>query len=146
MKYICLVYQDIKKLEDASEGELAAVIEGCGSWIRELERTGRHVFSSGLQSILNAATVRKSNGHVSVTDGPFAETKEHLAGFTILNVGDLNEAIQLVAKLPAVCLGSVEVRPIFDVDAPLMDPIDQKLASAMRRSAQDAALWLTGQP
>src|SRR5262249_48132460 len=102
MRYACLVYHDPKKVADLSEAEqLAAILAECeaaDAWRAELEKGGHHVFSAGLQSVRTATTVRHSNGKVSLTDGPFAETKELLGGFTIIEARDLNQALQLVSK------------------------------------------------
>jgi len=88
MKYACLVYNDATKLADLSEEQqLAAIVAECeaaGAWVAELDKGGHHVFSAGLQSVRTATTVRSSNGKLTMTDGPFAETKEFLGGFTII--------------------------------------------------------------
>ena len=134
MKYICLVYQDEEKLRGLPDGALDEMIVECGVWVAELEAGGHHVFSACLQSIRSAATVRNWTGQISVTDGPFAETKEFLGGFTILEARDLNQAIHLASKLPAVRIGSIEVRPVLDADAEVCDPLDRKVAAALRRA------------
>jgi len=136
MKYACLVYIDEKKLESLSEAEqLAAIVADCDAaitWEAELKKNGHHVFSAGLQSVRTATTVGQRNGKVSITDGPFAETKEFLGGFTIIDAKDMNEAIRLVSKFQAQ-LGSVEIRPVMDPDAQLTDPVDRKIVDARRR-------------
>jgi hypothetical protein len=135
MKYICLVYHEEKKLDALTQEELDALVGECGVWVEELDKGGHHVFSAGLQSVKTATTVRSRNGTLITTDGPFAETKEFLGGFTILNARDLNEAIQLASKLPAVRVGSIEVRPVLSPDVELTDPLDQKIGAAIRRGA-----------
>jgi hypothetical protein len=139
MKYACLVYHDPAKLADLSEGEqLAAIIAECqaaAAWRTELEKGGHHIFSAGLQSIRTATTVRNHNGKLSMTDGPFAETKEFLGGFTIIEARDLNEALQLVARF-ASALMTIEVRPVMDSQAELTNPLDQRIAAALGRSPQ----------
>jgi hypothetical protein len=136
MKYACLVYHDASKLADLSEAEqLAAILAECeaaGAWKAELEKGRHHVFSAGLQSVGTATTVRKCDGKVSVTDGPFAETKEFLGGFTIIEARDRNEALQLASRF-ASALVTVEVRPVFNGDAQLTDPLDKKVAAALRQ-------------
>jgi hypothetical protein len=104
MKYICLVYHEEKKL-DALVGE-------CRVSVEELETGGHHVFSADLQSVRTATTVRNWNGKLSITDGRFAETKEFLGGFTLINARDLNEAIQVASKLPAARPRCIDVRLI----------------------------------
>ena len=104
MKYLCLVYLDEKKLDEVPDRE-------CKAWSETLQASGRHIAAEALQSVHAATTVRVRNGKVSVTDGPFAETKEQLAGFYLIDARDLNEAIQLAAKIPPARVGSIEVRP-----------------------------------
>jgi hypothetical protein len=104
MKYLCLVYLDEKKLDLVPDRECKACGEG-------LQASGHHIAAEALQSVHTATTVRVRNGKVSVTDGPFAETKEQLAGFYLIDAKDLNEAIQLASKIPPARVGSVEVRP-----------------------------------
>jgi hypothetical protein len=136
MRYACLVYHDPKKVADLSEAEqLAAILAECEAaraWRAELEKGGHHVLSVGLQSVRTATTVRNDNGKVTLTDGPFAETKEFLGGFTIIEARDLNQALQLVSQF-ASRLVTVEVRPVLDANAELTDPLDQKIAASLRR-------------
>ena len=105
MKYLCLVYLDEKKLTAVPDRECQA----CGDSLRE---KGKLVAAEALQGIHTATTVRVRNGKVSVTDGPFAETKEQLAGFYLIDASDLNEAIQVASKIPPARVGSIEVRPV----------------------------------
>ena len=105
----------------------------CGAWVQELEKGGHHVFSAGLQSVRTATTLRTRSGVLASSDGPFAETKEFLGGFTIINARDADEAIHLATKLPAVRLATIEVRPIFERDVESTDPLDQKIGAAFRR-------------
>jgi hypothetical protein len=134
VKYICLVYHEEGKLDALEQGELDALVGDCIAWTEELEKSGHHVFSAGLQSAGTAMTVRSRNGRMSMTDGPFAETKEQLGGFTLLDARDLNEAIRLAAMLPAARLGSIEIRPILEPDAGLTGTLDQKVGAAIRRT------------
>src|SRR5437763_4415814 len=92
MKYLCMVYQDPATIAALPEEELAKVVADVGAWIGELEKGGHHVFSMGLQSPSTATTVRERGGKLSITDGPFAETKEQFGGFTVIEARDLNEA------------------------------------------------------
>lgn len=105
MKYACLVYLEPDKLHAVKDSECAA----CGDGLR---RRGLLVAAEALQPVDTATTVRMRNGKVSVTDGPFAETKEQLAGFYLIEAADLNEAIQIASKIPPAREGSVEVRPV----------------------------------
>src|SRR5581483_2014228 len=105
MKYLCLVYLEEQKLHAVPDRECAA----CGDGLRH---SGHLMAAEALQPVETATTVRVRNGRVSVTDGPFAETKEQLAGFYLVEARDLNEAIQLASKIPPAREGSVEVRPV----------------------------------
>lgn len=108
MKYLCLVYLEEQKLHAVADGECMA----CGNGFRE---SGVLVAAEALQPVDTASTVRVRGGRVTVTDGPFAETKEQLAGFYLLDARDLNEAIQMAAKIPPAREGSVEVRPVREL-------------------------------
>lgn len=108
MKYLCLVYLEEEKLRTVPDKECMT----CGDGFRN---SGVLVAAEALQPIATAATVRVRNGKVSVTDGPFAETKEQLAGFYLLDARDLNEAIQMAAKIPPAREGSIEVRPVREL-------------------------------
>jgi hypothetical protein len=105
MKYLCLVYMEKDKLTAVPDREC----QECGAGFRE---AGVLVAAEALQPVETATTVRLRNGRLSVTDGPFAETKEQLAGFYLLEARDLNEAIQLASKIPPAREGSIEVRPV----------------------------------
>ena len=142
MKYLCLVYHEQEKLDALSQAEMDDLVGACIGWVEELEQSGHHVFSAGLQSVATAATVRHRGGKLQVTDGPFAETKEFLGGFTLITARDLNEAIQLASKFPSARLGSMEVRPVLEPDGELVSPLDRKLGAAIRRNV--AGIKLTG--
>jgi hypothetical protein len=109
MKYLCLVYLEKEKLRAVPDSECMS----CGDGFR---KSGLMVAAEALQPAETAATVRVRGGKVSVTDGPFAETKEQLAGFYLLDARDLNEAIQMAAKIPPAREGSVEVRPVRELN------------------------------
>jgi hypothetical protein len=139
MRFACLVYYEEQKLDALSEPEkLAAIVAECraaAAWAEELKNGGHHVFSAGLQSVRTAHTVRSREGKRFVTDGPFAETKECLGGFTIIDARDLNEALQLAARFPAGII-SIEVRPLMDPAGELIDPVDRKIVAAIRGNSQ----------
>jgi len=105
MKYLCLVYLDEKRLDELPD-------EDCVDFDTAIRKSGQCIASEALESVQTATTVRVRNGKVSVTDGPFAETKEQLAGFYMIEAKDLNEAIQLASKIPPARVGGIEVRPI----------------------------------
>jgi hypothetical protein len=105
MKYLCLVYLEEQRLHEVPDRECAA----CGDSFRN---SGVLVAAEALQPIETATTVRVRGGKVAITDGPFAETKEQLAGFYLIEARDLNEAIQAAARIPPARVGSIEVRPV----------------------------------
>ncbi len=105
MKYLCLVYLDEKRLDELPD-------EDCVEFDTGIRKSGHCLASEALQSVQTATTVRMRNGKLSVTDGPFAETKEQLAGFYMIEARDLNEAIQIASRIPPARVGSVEVRPV----------------------------------
>jgi len=117
MKYICLGYFDEKKWEAMSESEQTAVMDECFAYDDVLRKNGHFAGGEALQSARNAATLRWKNGKVSVTDGPYAETKEQLGGFLVLEARDLNHAVRLISKHPGLKAGPFEIRPVEDMSA-----------------------------
>ncbi|HSB98202.1 MAG TPA: YciI family protein [Spongiibacteraceae bacterium] len=115
MKYLCLVYFEEKSMQAMSQSEWDALNNECLDCGDGLRASGHWLGGEALQSVDTATTVRVRNGKVTTTDGPFAETKEQLAGFYLLDARDLNEAIQLAVKIPPARYGSIEVRPIREV-------------------------------
>lgn len=105
MKYLCLVYLDEKRRDEVPD-------EDCVEFDTSVRNSGQCIASEALESVHTATTVRVRHGKVSVTDGPFAETKEQLGGFYMIEARDLNEAIRIASKIPPARLGCVEVRPI----------------------------------
>jgi hypothetical protein len=123
MKYLCLVYLAEKRL-----GELPD--EDCVDFDRAIRASGHCLASEALESVQTATTVRVREGKVSMTDGPFAETKEQLAGFYMIEARDLDEAIALAARIPPARVGSIEVRPI----RPIRETVAQAQARKTDRS------------
>jgi hypothetical protein len=109
MKYLCLVYADENQLHSLPESPKD---DECLAYAASVHDSGRMIAAEALESVRTATTVRVRNGKPAVTDGPFAETKEQLAGFYLVEARDLNEAIQIASKVPAARVGSVEVRPV----------------------------------
>ena len=105
MKYLCLVYGEEKAIQSMDDRH-------CLAFDQSVRASGHCVASEALQPVSTATTVRVRNGKVSVTDGPFAETKEYLAGFYMIEARDLNEAIQIASRIPPAQVGSIEIRPI----------------------------------
>lgn len=112
MKYLCLGYEEETKLNALSRSEWDRLRGETLAYVDELRSSGRLIVTHALQSVQTAATVRVRNGKLSATDGPFAETKEQLGGFFLIEARDHNEAIQIASRWPSARLGSIEVRPI----------------------------------
>ena len=110
MKYLCLVYLEDHKLRAVPDSECMA----CGNGLRG---EGTLLAAEALQPVATATTVRIRGGKVTITDGPFAETKEQLAGFYLVEAKDLDEAIRIAAKIPPAREGSIEVRPVRELEA-----------------------------
>jgi len=117
MKYLCMVIVDEKKLNALSESESQALDDESLAYDDTLRKGGHFLAAQALESVNAATTLRVRNGKVSVTDGPFAETNEHIGGFILIEARDLNEAIQLASHIPAWRLGGVEVRPVKELVA-----------------------------
>ncbi|MEM6353922.1 MAG: YciI family protein [Cyanobacteria bacterium P01_D01_bin.14] len=111
MKFICLGYLDHTQWDEKPKDEQTAYIEACFAYDDELRRGGHFIGGEALQSVRSAATLRFQNGQVTVTDGPYAETKEQLGGILLLEARDLNHAIQLMSHHPGVRSGAFEIRP-----------------------------------
>ena len=114
MKYICLSYLGPTTWETMSESERKASMEEFFAYDAQLRQSGHLIGGQGLENARGATTLRFQSGRVLVTDGPYAETKEQLAGFFILEAKDLAQAIQLMSKHPAVRGGPIEIRPLVD--------------------------------
>jgi hypothetical protein len=112
MKYLCLAYEEERTLNSLSKVEWEKLRSETLAYVDELRRSGYLLTAEPLKSVRSAATVRVRRGSVSVSDGPFAETKETLGGFFLINAKDLNEAIQVATQWPSARFGSVEVRPV----------------------------------
>jgi len=113
MRFACLGYMDEGKWEAMSASEQEAAIKECLAYDAELKKNGHFIRGEALQSARSAATLRWQNGRVSVTDGPFAETKEHLGGLCVIEARDLEHAIELMSKHPGMRFGvGLEVRPL----------------------------------
>lgn len=123
MKYLCLVYLDERRLDELPD-------EDCVEYDQKIRASGHCIASEALQSVQTATTVRIRDGKVSITDGPFAETKEQLAGFYMIEAQDLDEAIRLAAGIPPARVGSIEIRPIR--------PIRETVAAAQARQSESS--------
>ena len=132
MKYICLGYMDPKKWETMSESEQNAMMDECFAYDDVLRKKGHFVGGEALQSARNATTLRWKNGTMSITDGPYAETKEQLGGILVIEAKDLNHAIQLMSQHPGVKAGPFEIRQVEDLSEMIRE-------SERRRSSSKGA-------
>ena len=116
MRYLCLVYCEDATFAAMTADEKRTLDRDLLAYDRELERQGHFVTADALKPVTEAVTVRVREGRMSMTDGPFAETKEHLGGFILIEARDMNEAIRAAAGIPIAKLGSIEVRPIQKIE------------------------------
>jgi hypothetical protein len=117
VKYLCLVYHEESKIDALPAIEYDAIVSDAIEYRDELRRSGHYIVSSPLQPVECATTIRVRNGMMSITDGPFAETREQLGGFYLIEATDLNDAIRVVSKMPPARLGCIEVRPLKELTA-----------------------------
>jgi hypothetical protein len=115
MKYLCLAYEAEATFRAMPESEWNALREETLEYVDVLRKSGHLIQTNALQSVRTAATLRVRQGKLWVTDGPFAETKEQLGGFFLIEARDLNEAIQVASKWPGARFGSIEVRPVEEL-------------------------------
>ena len=120
MKYICLGYINENEWASATEKEQQSMMDDCFAYDDELKRNGHFIGGEGLQGSQNATTLRWRKGKVSITDGPFAETKEQIGGIMVLEATDLNHAIRLLSNHPSLRhlgdRGCWEIRPAVDLN------------------------------
>jgi hypothetical protein len=114
MKYLCLAYEEEAVLRALGQDEWQALRQETLDYVEALRRSGQLVDARPLRSARTAATLRIRDGQLSVTDGPFAETKEQLGGYFLVEAADFEEAVQIAAKWPSARLGTIEVRPVDD--------------------------------
>jgi len=112
MKYLCLIYDEEKTLQAMPKPEFDGLMGEYIAFSKAIRASGHYLGGNDLQSVRNATTIRVRNGQMSATDGPFAETKEQLGGYYLIEAADLNEAIQIASRIPSATIGSIEVRPI----------------------------------
>ena len=114
MRYMCVIYDEEAKLGTMSKEEGEAFMAEYFAFTDDIKKSGHYIAGDALEPVATATSVRVRNGKLSTTDGPFAETKEQLGGYYMINARDLNEAIQIAAKIPSSKTGTVEVRPIVE--------------------------------
>jgi hypothetical protein len=117
MRYMLLIYDDERHWQSLGEAERGAIMEEYFGYTRALEQSGAYVAGDALQPTTTASVVRVAGGETMTTDGPFAETKEQLGGYYLVDVDSIDEAIEWAAKIPSAArgLGSIEVRPLMEI-------------------------------
>ena len=115
MKYLLFCCHEEKKFDSMPKSEGDALMNETLTYCEKLKRSGHLIVATPLEPIQIAVTVRVRNGGLSLTDGPFAETKEQIGGFFLIEARDINEADQIASRFPSVRLGSMEVRPVRDL-------------------------------
>ena len=113
MQYLLLIYENEKNFAEMSESAKGELFAGYGAFTEELKAAGAMVGGNALETVDTATTVQVRNGETSKTDGPFAETKEQLGGYYLIDVENLDEATKWAAKIPTAKMGSIEVRPVM---------------------------------
>ena len=136
MKYICLGYIAPGKFENLSEADRNAMVDECFTYDDELRKNGNFAGGDALQGPESAATLRWENGKVSITDGPYAETKEQIGGILILEARDLNHAIQIMSKHPGVKAGPFEIRPAADLSEMIRESEQRRAGGRGEGSAE----------
>jgi len=118
MRYICLVYQDEESVATIPDAEHASIIREALDYQELLRENEHYIASSQLQPTSTAATIRVRGSKMAITDGPFAETKEQLGGFILIEASDLNEAIRIASRMPQARLGCIEIRALKEFGDP----------------------------
>jgi hypothetical protein len=116
VRYLCLIYDEEKKLAAMPRSESDAFFGEYFAFSESIRKSGHYLGGNALQPVQTATTVRVRNGKLSTTDGPFAETKEQLGGYYLIEARDLNDAIQVASRIPSARMGSIEVRPILELN------------------------------
>jgi hypothetical protein len=116
MQYMCLIYDDEQVWKGMSEDERNAVLGEYGAFTQSIQGSGNMVAGDALQPTSTATTVRVRNGETLLTDGPFAETKEQLGGYYLIEAKDADEALKIAERIPSARYGSIEVRPVLVFD------------------------------
>ncbi len=117
MKYLCLIYENESRWATMSKEQSDTILGEYFAFTEGIRKNGQYIGGEALQPTQSATTVRVRQGKISTTDGPFAETKEQLGGYYLINAKDLNEAIQVASRIPGAKSGGVEVRPVMEFNA-----------------------------
>ena len=131
MKYLCLIYDDEQLWGRMSADERDGIMGEYTAFGRDIAASGHMRGGNQLQPTSTATTLRVRDGALSVTDGPYAETKEALGGYFVIEARDLNEAMQVAARIPSARIGAVEVRPIVEMAAPAAEEAAGAVAGAV---------------
>ena len=119
MQYLLLIYDDESKMKSATDADRNAMMKAYGEFTASIMKTGNMKAGDALQASSTATTVRIRNGKTLTTDGPFAETKEQLGGYYLIDAANLDEAIKIAARVPSAAYGSIEVRPVLVYPKPM---------------------------
>lgn len=117
MQYLLLIYQDESRMKDATEGDRKAMFEAYREFTGAIVKSGNLRAGDALEPSTTATTVRVKDGKTLTTDGPYAETREQLGGYYLVEAKDLDEAIKLAARIPGAKVGAIEVRPVRPMPA-----------------------------
>jgi hypothetical protein len=115
MKFMFMIHHDENVLDALPKGEMQALIDSALEYTDEIRQSGHHIVSNALESSRTARTIRVHGGKVSTTDGPFAETKEQLGGFFLIEAKDIDEACEVASRFPPARVGTIEVRPVREL-------------------------------
>ena len=115
MKFLLMCCTEEKQLADMPKSEVEGIMQETSAYCEALHKSGTLITVEALEPVDMATTIRVRNGKLLTTDGPFAETKEQFGGFFLINARDLNEAIQVASKFPSARIGSMEVRPVMNL-------------------------------
>ena len=118
MKYLCLIYDDESRFATMSKEDGEAMMGEYFAFTEGIRKSGHYLAGEALKPVQTATSVRVRNGRTTTTDGPFAETKEQLGGFYMVDARDLNEAIQIASRIPSARTGTIEVRPVEVFEQP----------------------------
>ena len=118
MKYLCLIYDDESRWATMSKEDADAMMGEYFAFTEGIRKSGQYLAGEALKPVQTATSVRVRNGRTTTTDGPFAETKEQLGGFYMIDARDLNEAIQIASRIPSARTGTIEVRPVEVFEQP----------------------------
>jgi hypothetical protein len=129
MRFLLLIYNDPALLGAVPKAEFDSTMRGCIAHAQEMRTDGRLIDSQMLENTNTAKSVRVRNGRRTVTDGPFAETKELLAGFNLIEAENMEEALRVAAEFPWADTGCIEVRPLLDIDVVRESVSPRKLQS-----------------